>query len=736
MVAFAAAFLYTHADFVSVKRSPNAGGSETRWDEGMIRTSTLNPHGLSRIAPMTRRHLTPLLSLCTLFSLTLLSRAVAGTDAPSKEWGSVPKEHFLMSSYPPDSNAAAVILFDIGEASFDSHYDLEFHRHTRIKILRKEGYALGTVKVSYQKQVQDIGDIEGQTLTLGPDGTIVRQELRGDDVFTEESGEKFKTAKFTLPALAPGSVIEYRYTIRSTNANYLNDWSFQNDEPTLWSEYELRTPNVFAYASVTQGYHKFFVQTSEQLKESFQGPAGMNIVPVSHSHWVMKDVPALREEPFITTLDDYRDRVSFQLSGVAWPGEVPQPILRTWDKVAEELRNHDRFGGQLDGSGSIRRVAESLSAGIADSAKRMETVYDFVRNSILWDGRHALLTRKGLDDVLEKKAGNSADINLLLTAMLRAAGLPAHPVLVSTRDNGRVVDVYPLVDQFNTVICQTSVGGRNVLLDATERMRPWPLLPFADLNHTGFLVGDEGYAWIPVEPTATKNALTFADMSLDTAGAIAGRVQMKLSDYAAVNERAALAEGKRDKFVSSLLKSSSNGINVDAFTITNADSVLLPLVVDATVSSGVYAQVLNDFIYVNPMTVARSMENPFKRNERLFPVDYAYPRSFTYKLNLKIPPGYALMDHPKDLTIQLPMNGAMYQRLSQQAENVFMLSVRFDLTQTSFPPEKYAALREFYERIVALESEQLVLQKQSSAAPAPTNRTEPAKARGRTKGKK
>jgi hypothetical protein len=123
------------------------------------------------------------------------------------------------------------------------------------------------------------------------------------------------------------------------------------------------------------------------------------------------------------------------------------------------------------------------------------------------------------------------------------------------------------------------------------------------------------------------------------------------------------------------------------------------------------------------------MENPLKREERLFPVDYAYARSFTYKLNLKIPPGYALTDHPKDLTIQLPMNGGLYQRLSQQAENAYMLSVRFDLTQTAFPAEKYAVLREFYNRIVALESEQLVLQKQPVAlesAPATKKEATPS----------
>jgi hypothetical protein len=125
------------------------------------------------------------------------------------------------------------------------------------------------------------------------------------------------------------------------------------------------------------------------------------------------------------------------------------------------------------------------------------------------------------------------------------------------------------------------------------------------------------------------------------------------------------------------------------------------------------------------------MENPFKRPERLFPVDYSFPRNVSYNLNLKIPPGYTIKEHPKDLTVQLPMNGGVYQRQSMVSGNVYMLSSRFELTQISFPPRYYPNLRGFYDRIVAMDSEQLVLQKDHSvpaAAPAV-----PAKSRGKKK---
>lgn len=48
------------------------------------------------------------------------------------------------------------------------------------------------------------------------------------------------------------------------------------------------------------------------------------------------------------------------------------------------------------------------------------------------------------------KTGNIADINLMLTAMLRSAGLTANPVLVSTRSNG--IALFPNRNAFNYVI--------------------------------------------------------------------------------------------------------------------------------------------------------------------------------------------------------------------------------------------------------------------------------------------
>ncbi len=655
-----------------------------------------------------------------MFTLIIILITASGTatvrdDNSSMEFGKVPVEQLTMTAFPTDTNAAVVILFDIGNATFDEHYELSFTRHTRIKILKKSGFDWGTVNIDYytKDRTQDIDEIEGVTISTNAEGKVIKQELDDDAIFTEDVTESWKRKKFTLPSLSPGCVIEYQYTVRSSNPNYLPDWSFQTTEPCLWSEYEIKTPDRLAYASVSQGYLAFDIQTSVQEKESFLGPSGIEIVNMNHSHWLIKNAPAMREEPYITTLDDFKQRVTFQLAAVSWPGQAPRRILESWDKVAQELTDHLKFGKQLTSTLSIRRQVEKVCGFLSNPTEKVRAIYDFLRNTVVWNNHRWFIVTDDIEDLLETKSGNCADINLLLTQMLRDAGIQANPVLLSTRGNGKIQDAYPIVDQFDYVICQASAGGNTILLDATDRQRPMELLPQRALNYRGFLIDNGNYRWVNIKPNGKSSAAYLAECAITSDGLLNGKLQLKFKEYNAFSNRQLLAEQKPEDVIKSILKPNTYSITVDSFLINNKDTVTLPLIINAGISSNTYAQVLDSFIYVNPMTVNRTLENPFKQERRTFPVDFAYPINDTYTINLTLPDGYALKEFPQDVNVDLEGNIGSYRRKSQLTGKRFQLSTAFEINQVIVTPGQYSILRKFYEQIVALESEQLILQKEA-----------------------
>src|SRR5206468_12238388 len=165
------------------------------------------------------------------------------------------------------------------------------------------------------------------------------------------------------------------------------------------------------------------------------------------------------------------------------------------------LHDYNSFGKQLKGYTSVRKQADAVVQGIDGPLGRIVAIYDFVRNAIVWDGTNRIMTHEDLDDILEAKQGNSADINLLLTLMLDEIGIKANPVLLSTRRNGRIQKQYPITDQFDYVIARAEVGDMEYLLDATDRLRPYYLLPLRALNHLGLSVEKHSYAWITIAPT-------------------------------------------------------------------------------------------------------------------------------------------------------------------------------------------------------------------------------------------
>jgi hypothetical protein len=151
------------------------------------------------------------------------------------------------------------------------------------------------------------------------------------------------------------------------------------------------------------------------------------------------------------------------------------------------------------------------------------------------------------------------------------------------------------------------------------------------------------------------------------------------------------------------------------------DSIGNPLGIRAKVSAAGYAQALDDFLYVNPMISVRSTESTFKLAKRTFPVDFAVANESSFELRLGIPDGYEIKEMPKDAALTLPAKGGSYSRTSQIVGNEFRMQVRVERNQLYFLPKEYATLKSFYDRRVALESEQLVMQKKTQPTKAPEN---------------
>ncbi|MCU7496876.1 MAG: DUF3857 and transglutaminase domain-containing protein [Ignavibacteria bacterium] len=650
-----------------------------------------------------------------LSAFLLFSFSDSSAQEPPVKWGEIPMADLQMKSFPQDTNATALILCDYGESTFDDDFNIIFKRHLRVKILTAKGYDWGThsVTILTKEGTESIDDIEGVTYRLDDKGNIVKNEMESDDIFKEKLSDGWTRYRFTLPALQPGCVIEMRYKIISNSIGRMRDWVFQYSEPVRWSEYRMRSPKVIAYSDITLGYEPLTIDDREDVTQYFSGSAaayiGQSMVDCTQRRWVLKDAPAIREEPFITTTDDYKTRLDVQLAGYAFSGGGSKKVLNDWPTVVKDLMNDNEFYKIIDDTRQVRKLAEKLTAGLQSPEAKMRAIYDWVRTSIVWSGEQRIFAHQEVDDLLDSKKGNNAEISFLLISLLKCAGIEADPVILSTRSNGAVQDVYPIVSQFNYLIVRASVGSRYYLLDATDPYRPMDLLPVKVLNTRGLVIREKNFGWVAVNADRVNLGNSFASLSLSSDGSLKGRLEENISPYGSLKLRQKPNDKKDIDIARDEFETDRSGITLDSVLITNKDSLELPLNIKASFSSSSYAQKNGDMIYLNPQILDRLWENPLKTPVRKFPVDYAYKSKHTTVIEINIPEGFEVKEKLKDVSVFGGARALSFTRQTKVEGNKLSLCCTMEIKESQIKPKFYDQLRDFYAAVVSATSEQIVL---------------------------
>ncbi len=654
-----------------------------------------------------------------------------GQEAPVK-FGKVTEEEVKMTVYDKDTSAVAVVLADYGRSYFNyvQDFQVNFERVTRIKILKKGGYDWANFVVPYYQKVNSgkevVSSIKGVTYNM-ENGKMVKVKMDDKAIFDEKETANWSNKKFTLPAVKEGSVIEITYTIASDFLFNLRDWRFQYPIPVVHSEYRAAIPEYFEYKQMPQGYESFAVKEAVPSTMNFTvrwsasfdldsksytngrtSGGAENITARSVNHrWVMKDVPAITPEAHITTIQDYLSKIEFELEWVRYPNSIPKRFAGNWSTLSEELMRDESFGLQLNRTGFFKNEVAALQT-IPDTLARLNAIYEFVKKSVKWNGQGGKYVTNSLRKAFDTKTGNVADINLMLVAMLRDAGFEAHPVIISTRDNGRV-PYTPVLSRFNYVIAYAQVGNRRILMDATDPLVPLGLLPKHCLNDKGWIVDQKGGDWVSLNMNDKATELVNADLQVSASGVLSGKVSQSSSGLWGVNMRRNVLDAGEQKYLEKLVNS-QNQMERKKPVLQNLKELHKPISLEYEVASAGDAQA-KDIIYLNPMLLKAQQDNPFKHAGRKYPVDFAHAMEEVYLCNFTIPEGYAVEEMPKGMILTLPENGGKFTYMLQVNGNKIQVMSKLTISKPVFYAEEYEFLKQFYTQVVAKHAEQIVLKK-------------------------
>ena len=85
------------------------------------------------------------------------------------------------------------------------------------------------------------------------------------------------------------------------------------------------------------------------------------------------------------------------------------------------------------------------------NTEKIVAIYQLLKKKLKWNGDYGFWGRSSRN-ILKDGSGDNADINFVLINMLNDAGVKAVPVVMSTRDNGRLPLTYPSRKFLNTFV--------------------------------------------------------------------------------------------------------------------------------------------------------------------------------------------------------------------------------------------------------------------------------------------
>jgi len=625
----------------------------------------------------------------------------------SVKYGTVTPEEFQTKAEGADSAAAALVLFDIGKGYFeDSPKGIQFvfERHTRIKIINKNGYDYANFELQFYRSNGGYGtslnSMDGATYNI-ENGQIVTSKIGKDAKFSEKQDRNYTLKKFTLPNIREGSIIEYKYRIKSDFIFTLRPWTFQRDIPTRFTEYSLSIPEFYWYHPHTVG----FVDIHPQRETGNQNS--------TYYHYYASNVPGLKNENFVSTMDDYRSRVSFELSSVTVPGRVYEDISSSWVKVVQSVKKQEDFGLFLNKISYSKNLVSTLIKDDKDTSANLMKLFNHVKNNIKWNEDFSFYASvSGPKAVFEKKTGNSADINLTLLTLLKEAHIEAYPVLLSTRSNGTHPG-YPMIAAFDNVIVLAKLGQKLIYLDATDKNHTPGIIAYENLSHQGMLINleTETGQWVSLENDKVSQRNITLMLKLDEDSKLSGTAYISSDGYEGLKRRNKYQSATNETEFLKEFKQTKPGLEIKKYQISNVDSPEATLTETMELEIEDNVEEAGNMIFFTPLLFERTKENPFKMEERLFPVDFAYPYEENYRITVEYPEGYVIDKTPKSEKVILPDNKAAFSFMFANEDHKLMVYSKISVKLSLFSAEEYHDLKALFMNVVRKQAEQVVLKK-------------------------
>lgn len=610
-----------------------------------------------------------------------------------------------LAGMPEAPDAPAVVIFEratleLLEYPKDMFSQLDVE--VRIKVLDDRGKEMfGEVEIEHSRHFR-LSGFKGRTVL--PDGREV--PVGEDSIFVDTTSRSRKryVTKAAFPAVEPGAILDYRYTLRWDGFLTFEPWYFANEVPTLHSEITYIVPENMG----AQQWGRELAGVKLNA-ETGRGARGRNV-----RVWA-DNVPAIPDEPWSFPFADLSTRFILMPAEVGTGGGTV-PLLKSWDSTCDLA--HYGYQEMRRSKGDARRLARELTAGAATPRAKAEAIYRFVRDEIQHDGYLGVFAGgddETIDRVLKDRRGGAAEQAVVLEEMLETAGLKPRLVWAGDRLDGRIDTSLPNPWWFERVLVMVELDGGRVYLDPIDRQLGFGQLSpgFEGMPALLYHQRKPEVIELPSAPAADNGRRAEVALAVDPEGGVAGTGTMTLTGHHAWLDRALRglrgddepAEVWRERLEKSFAEYEVSEVAVDDAVDERRVSVTWKLALREE-------EVLGDEVSLLPSRPVGPLAQQFTLppDKRRTPVQLAFADVEEVSLTITWPEGWAV-DSAPDSTVQRNAAGAAEQMVElDEAGRTLRYRRKVELTRSEFAAgQPYSALRDVTTAAEKADAQPLVL---------------------------
>jgi transglutaminase-like putative cysteine protease len=627
------------------------------------------------------------------------ARAAAAASPVDKAAG----EYFvraaaLAKAFP---GANGVVLLDSGEYRLNPD-GTSVYRNRQVRQILKESLkqAWGQViacaeegreRVKITRATVYLPD--GRTFPLDPSAVKTsKPQSAGGDFFVSGS----VCTQYSMPNMQVGAVVDYETETETYNPFrkdfFFPQWGFQDSEgPVGLSEVAITVPEG---QELVYSARNFGVPGAE-------APAVSSAEGYKTYRWRLENVAPIVGEPAMTSYEDYAPFVR-------------GAVFKDWDRIFDWLGG--MHAERTKASPELEKFTLDLVKGLKTDEEKAAKIYHYVQKEIRyiavkvgvasgWGGYDANVTWK-------RRYGCCIDKALLLTAMLKTAGIKASPVLINTNNMQEINYDVPQIG-FDHAIAVAEIGGRKVFLDSTNYDYRYPEVASFDYGLKVMNIFDKKLDYVPVPDPRENGSYYDYRITLSSSGTADVTEKMR---YTGSREGAlrsyyrSIKKEEQKQVFQGMAKSAAPSSALVSYQVNAAEDLEKPFTLEYSYTAADYPRRAGDILIVKlpDFEIEPYRINEISLSTRRYPIEYDASMGRYQEYEVSLPPSMEVVSLPESIT--LAGKYAHYAAgCAAPEKGRISCRVSWERPGRLVPPEDYAEYKAFIEKAASYSKSQIFL---------------------------